>query len=140
MEQFKIRSEEKSLKYKSSVRALQAWLILIGQARNRQIITYGQLADIMGFPGALPTIDIVTFIAAFCISQKDTIPPLTAIVVNQKTGLPGEGYPWDFDKISEYQQKVFRYDWYSLIPPTFKEFEEAYDMVKENDWLISPDN
>ena len=136
MEQFKIKAEDERYKYKSSVRAVQAWLILIGQAHNRQIITYGRLADMMGFPGALAAIDIVTFIAAFCITQGDSIPPLTAIVVNQKTGRPGEGYPWDFEKIPEYQQKVFRQDWYGLIPPRPEEFERAYDEVKDNDWLI----
>ena len=33
-------------------RALQIWLILIGSAKNRQILTYRMVADMLGYEGA----------------------------------------------------------------------------------------
>jgi hypothetical protein len=59
----------------------------------------------------------------FC--QYNGLPPLTAIVVEQKTGLPAGGFPLAPDKVPAVQQEVFGYDWADIAVPTEKEFEDA---------------
>ena len=61
-------------------------------AHNRQIITYKRLAHLVGIggPGVLGK-GPLDRIANYCI-QND-LPPLTSLVVNEKTGLPGNGIP-----------------------------------------------
>ncbi len=105
-----------------ATRAHQLWLILIGAARNRQILTYGMLADIQGFGGATPVIQPLGHIMYWCAENK--LPPLTVIVVNQKTGEPGGGLTtgaWkDLDP-------VFQYPWYAIFPPSPEELATAYE-------------
>ncbi len=102
-------------------RALQAWLILIGRARNRQTLTYKTLIELMQFsapPVALGP--ILDYILKYC--QLNGLPPLTVIVVRKDTGAPGSG-------MGEYsysqQEEVFEFDWYSIVPPTPEELDAA---------------
>ena len=103
-------------------RALQAWLILIGQARIRQTLTYGALDKLMsfGFPFALgPILDYI-----FWYCRINQLPPLALIVVSKETGKPGE---WEgMDRIADAprNQAVFDFDWYSLVPPTPEELRK----------------
>ena len=69
-----------------ATRALQIWQILIAKASNRQTLTYGMLAQLLGFKGADVLAPILGHIMFYC--QQNNLPPLTVIVVNQKTGLP----------------------------------------------------
>lgn len=104
------------------LRSLQIWQILIGAAHNRQILTYGMLANMMGYRGAGILPQPLGHIMYYCRQNK--LPPLTILVVNQDTGLPGEGLTGaDLNADGE---SVFRYNWYSIIPPTTDELEEAY--------------
>jgi hypothetical protein len=104
-------------------RALQVWLILIGAAKNRQILTYGMVADMLGYDGAGTLAHTLGHIMFYC--QQNELPPLTILVVNQDTGLPGEGLTGaDLNADSEV---VFNFDWYSIIPPTPDELKHAYD-------------
>ena len=57
--------------------------------------------------------------------QQNEIPPLTILVVNQNTGLPGEGLTGA--DLNADREAVFNFDWYSIVPPTPEEFKEAYD-------------
>lgn len=102
-------------------RSLQLWLILIGKARNRQTITYGELADMIGYGGATPIGDRLDPIYRYCEVNK--LPPLTVIVVNKSTGEPGSG----MGEFSYAQQEaVFQYDCYSIFPPTVEELEALF--------------
>jgi hypothetical protein len=102
-------------------RALQIWLILIGKAENRQTMTYGVLAEMLGFEGAGVMSNPLDHILCYCAVNQ--LPPLTCLVVNQETGLPGEGLK--LDDLHGDRERVYRYNWYSVIPPTPKEFEAA---------------
>ncbi len=104
------------------MRALQIWQILIGAARNRQILTYGILSDMLGYRGAGVLAQQLGHIMYYC--QQNELPPLTILVVNQDTGLPGEGLTGA--DLNADRESVFRYDWYSIIPPTPEELREAY--------------
>ena len=103
-------------------RGLQIWLILVGKAANRQTVTYGQLAEIMGFKGAGILAPMLGHVMFYC--QQNELPPLTVLVVNQDTGLPGEGLIGA--ELNADREKVFRFRWYDLRPPAPEELASAY--------------
>ena len=113
-----------------AARAQQAWVILIGYARDHRTVWYNYLGTLMqsslerrGMTGTAlsgPLGDIYYF------CQYHNLPPLTAIVVEQKTGLPAGGFPLAPDKVPTVQQEVFAYPlWTDIAVPTEPEFEEA---------------
>lgn len=57
----------------------------------------------------------------FCIDNN--LPPLTSLVVNEKTGAPGDGLI--VDEILINREKVYNYNWYQLYAPTAEELAEA---------------
>lgn len=96
-------------------RALQVWQILIGKAHNRQTITYIDLANMIGYSDAKPLPNILNYIMKYC--KQNDLPPLTALVVNKKTGAPGSGLTTLRDLNAD-REEIFNFDWYALIPPT----------------------
>ena len=105
------------------MRGLQIWQILIGAAHNRQTLTYGGLADILGFKGAGTLAHMLGHVAFFC--NEERLPSLTALVVNRATGLPGEGIP--IERLDAAREKVFCFDWYRVVPPSPKALAEAFN-------------
>jgi len=114
---------------KAAVRALQCWQILISKASMKSILTYGDLAKIIGFEGAGVFANILGHILFYC--QKNDLPPLTSIVVNRDTGLPGEGFGLEegitLAEIPAKQMEVFEFNWFRIVPPTVEELKEAYE-------------
>ena len=102
-------------------RALQIWLILISKTSNRQTLTYGDLADILGFEGAGTLQNMLGHIMMFCINNG--LPPLTVIVVNQETGLPGGGLI-EADLNAD-RERVYKYKWFGMFPPSPEELQAA---------------
>ena len=99
-------------KAKHEVRAQQIWPILISLAHNRQIITYKRLAGLIGMRGGgVLGKGPLARIAYYCI-QND-LPPLTSLVVNEKTGLPGNGIP--VKKSATQREQVFNEAWFKII-------------------------
>ncbi|WP_109077546.1 hypothetical protein [Aggregatibacter kilianii] len=99
-----------------SSRAVQAWQILISVAMNRQTCTYKSLSNLMyGHDASGVLGGILGHIAFFC--NKNNLPPLTCIVVNGKTGLPGDNIPVSED-LNKLREDVYREDWYAIYPPT----------------------
>ena len=104
-------------------RALQVYLILIGAAKNRQTLTYGALADMLGFQGAGVLAHILGHIMYWC--HEESLPSLTSLVVNKESGLPGPGLSAPADVNSE-RERIYEYDWYGIVPPTMEQLEAAY--------------
>jgi len=104
--------------------AVQIWQILISKAHNRQTITYGILADLLGFKRADVLANKLGHIMNFC--RQNNLPHLTVLVVNKETGKPGDGFPKIVDDFDVEREKVFKYDWYGLCPPSKKQFDEAW--------------
>ena len=98
-------------------RALQIWQILISAAHNRQILTYGLLADMLGYGGAGGLGSQLEPIMRFC--QQNNLPPLTVLVVNKETGLPGVGLTGA--DLNADRESVFQYPWHRIYPPTVEE-------------------
>ena len=108
-------------------RALQIWTILIGKAYNRQILTYGELAEIIGFRGAGVLGRYLEFIMVYC--EKEKLPPLTCIVVNKEEGIPGDGLRTiDRENFAQDRESVFNCKWYQRRPMKIEDF-----IKKENE-------
>jgi hypothetical protein len=97
-------------------RALQIYLILIGAARRREILTYEIVSTQMGFERAAGVLaDRLGPVMRWC--ARNQLPPLTAIVVNKGTGRPGDGLQTVGEDFAAQQQRVFEYDWFGIFPP-----------------------
>jgi hypothetical protein len=103
-----------------SERAMQVWQILISAAHNRQSLTYGQVAGHLEFEGAGVLSQILDQIMRYCRASK--LPPLTCLVVNQESGLPGAGLTTVEDLPRE-REAVYRKNWFALSPVQIKDFE-----------------
>lgn len=103
-------------------RAHQIWLILIGCAANRQTLTYGLLAEKLGYQGAGVFAQLLDRILHYCHANQ--LPPLTSLVVNATSGLPGAGFSAGDPNVD--RELVFGFNWYSLVPPPPEELEAAY--------------
>ena len=115
---------EEKKENRSSWRAIQTWLILIGYAQDQRILTYGQLAKMLGYKDARPLTHILGKIMYFC--QDVALPPLTVLVVGKGRGAPGVGLSiGNYKTLDLARMAVFKTDWYSMIPPTVDEFEAA---------------
>jgi len=112
-------------------RAIQLWQVLVGCTDHQRILTYGQVAEMMGYKDARPLIPILYHIMFYC--QENGLPPLTVLVVRKDGGAPGDGLEIDNGKyptLDAARMAVFGEDWYSIIPPTADEFHQAYEAAK----------
>jgi len=103
-------------------RSSQIWSLLICAANERKSYTYGDVADILGFGGAGTMAQFLGPIMWLC--EDNEWPPLTVLVVNQDTGLPGEGLS-TLEEVNEDREAVFSFDWFSLEPPQTTDFDSA---------------
>ncbi len=102
--------------------AMQIWMILVCAARERKTYTYGQLASILGFKGAGVLSQQLDPVMRFC--NKNKYPPLTVLVVNQDTGLPGSGLS-TITNVNTDREEVFNFDWFELEPPQISDFQKG---------------
>ncbi len=108
---------------KSATRAVQLYQILIGYAARRQTIPYLHLAKLIGWKSGRPLNKPLGYIMHWC-DAKD-LPPLTALVIDATSGLPGMGFTSAAD-MPKAQQRVFKQDWYAFFAPTVKELIETH--------------
>lgn len=109
---------------KHPARAVQAWVILVGAAMNRQTLTYLGLSQLMYRRNAAGVLDkILGHVAFYCNEQG--LPPLTSIVVGKGRGTPGQDIPLDMDSLDGARERVYAYDWYDEYPPTEEELAAA---------------
>src|ERR1700722_3258601 len=110
-------------------RAVQLWSLLVLAARNQQLLSYTTVERLTGIPkvavgGMLGTI------SHYCKDRN--LPWLTALVVGEESGLPGEGllesakqeYGDDVDFFAM-QSRVFVYDWFKEPAPKTEDFKRA---------------
>lgn len=108
----------------SAIRASQCWQILISKASASSVLTYQELAELMGIHRRSLN-RILGYIMFYC--EQNLLPPLTSIVVRQDTGLPGEGFTAEqAASVPASHILVFRYDWFDIRPPTIDEFIQAF--------------
>ena len=110
-------------------RALQAWMVLVGYARNRQTLTYETLSRHMYEKEAAGVLaHVLGHVAEYCNANK--LPPLTAIVVGKRRGTPGEDIPTDFATLDRDREKVYARNWFDIYPPSEEELAAAYTAAK----------
>ena len=103
-------------------RAQQLWSILVLAARARQVLTYEMVAQACGVPAAAIG-DFLRPVQQFC--SEAGLPPLTSLVVNKNTGLPGEGFISEAN-VPRDQSKTFATDWLEIQAPTAEQLADAY--------------
>ena len=109
-------------------RAVQAWAVLAWAAHNGQTMTYKQLEQVTGMPAAglgrvLDPIEI------YCVAKN--LPPLTAIVVQKDTGLPGSGFTAAKPvELATEWTRVFEYDWLKHGNPQVEGLENKTDPTR----------
>ena len=102
-------------------RALKTWQVLIARASNRQTITYGELARVIGNEVPPPALGrYLDLVADFC--QVRGVPDLTLVVIIEtgQLGKVREGVDVDEQREAVYRQG----DWYAMTPPTPADFLE----------------
>src|SRR5262245_49584794 len=107
----------------NATRAVQIWQILVAKASNRQTITYGELADILEWGGAGVLGRPLGHIMYYC--QQNGLPPLTVIVVGKAKGSPGDGLDVLPSEQNSAREKVFKHNWFDIIPPDAEELKKA---------------
>jgi hypothetical protein len=104
-------------------RAQQLWIMLVGKAANRQTTTYGPFAEKLGWEGSGTMGQFLAPIMYFCMENR--LPSLTSLVVNQDTGLPGQGFG-DVDP-NRAREKVFAFAWHDIVIPSEQDLKEAFE-------------
>src|ERR1043165_2279256 len=96
---------------KNPDRAVQAWLILVSRAMNRQTLTYEGLSELMYGHKAQGVLNrILGHIAFYC--DEEDLPPLTSIVVGKIRGAPGNAIPISLEQIDSERERVYKTDWF----------------------------
>src|SRR5689334_3091328 len=88
-------------------RAVQIWPLLAWAARNRQVLTYTIVAKAIGVP-PVALGKLLEPIQSYC--REHGLKPLTILVVQYDTGVPGTGFIAAED-IPRVQGEVFQFDW-----------------------------
>lgn len=92
-----------------SERACQIWAVLAWAAHHRQTLTYGALSRLVGVPAA-GLGQLLEPIQSYCLLSG--LPPLTILVVQQSSGLPGSGFTGaSASELARAQMTVFAHDW-----------------------------
>lgn len=108
---------------RASERATQLWAVLALAARNRQVLTYDTVAQLIGVPRQ-GLGQLLEPIQSYCLVEE--LPPLTALVVSKETGLPSAGFTAaDAAKVPAAQARVFDHDWLAIGCPTSDQFDDA---------------
>jgi hypothetical protein len=97
------------------------WSLLVMSADNRQILNYDRLSRLIGVPES-DLGRLLEPIQSHCILKR--LPPLTSIVVDSRTGMPGEGFI-AADNVAQAQAETFIFSWLEHSPPTREDFREA---------------
>jgi len=115
---------------KASERSAQIWSVLAWAARSRQNITYSQLAQVTGaFTGGLGA--WLEPIQSYCILNE--LPPLTILVVQQESGMPGSGFTGaSADELARAQARVFAFNWLEHGNPGSEKLELAAKQLPSN--------
>jgi putative restriction endonuclease len=90
-------------------RAYLAWEELVDYARKRLTVTYETLGKLIGVHHRAVRFALA-LIQDYCLENR--LPPLSILVVNKNTRLPGEGFiAWNADNIAEGLEQVWGFDW-----------------------------
>lgn len=126
------------MKVNQEQRAYSAWTILTSYAAKSETITYGELGRQLNIHHRAVRF-VLELMQDFCMQNQ--LPPLTILVLNKNTGLPGDGFiAYDIENSQDGIEKVFSYNWTTIQNP----FEYAEIGSTENhlidDIISNPTN
>ena len=106
--------------------AWRLWPLLIFAAKAQTILSYDDVQALTGLARAAVGPIGLGPIAAYCMINK--LPILTCLVVEQDSGLPGEGLLKHIPKedIPAEQHKCFVFNWGDKKKPTVEQLRSAY--------------
>ena len=110
---------------KRTEKAVAVWALLSLSATKRQILTYQLLAQLIGVPRS-DLGRLLEPIQSYCILSN--LPPLTSIVVETRTGRPGDGFI-AASNLPQAQAETFAHDWLNQTVPQPHAFREALDTL-----------
>ena len=109
-------------------RAAQIWPLLTLCASHRMSMTYDLLGRLIGVPRQSLG-QLLEPIQSHCVLNK--MPPLTALVVSERTGTPGDGFIAATDLPLAFVE-IFAWDWLSGFPPRPDELKSAAEALPTN--------
>ena len=113
-----------------SQRASQIWAVLAWAAKNRQSLTYGHLSKLIGVPTA-GLGKLLEPIQSYCLLEK--LPPLTILVVQQESGIPGSGFTGtNATEYAKAYMKVYEFAWLEHGNPQPEKLEQAVKKQPSN--------
>ena len=95
-------------------RAAAIWEVLITRAATKKTLTYKSLSEEVNVHHRALR-HALEVIQQYC--QANKLPHLTALVVNSTTGVPGAGNNLDDSELDNEYQRVFNYNWKSMLNP-----------------------
>ncbi len=111
-------------------RAFLTWTILANCAQKNEPITYGELGRQLNVHHR-PIRFILAIIQDFCMNNA--LPPLTILVLNKNTGMPGIGFiAYDIENSQDGINKVYAFNWAALQNP----FEYAKVGTTEHQLIV----
>jgi putative restriction endonuclease len=118
-------------------RAFHVWNILKEKAASRSAITYGELAKAIAMHHR-PLRFVLELVQAYCL--QESLPPLTILVVNKNSGLPGHGFiAWDRQDLESGRVVTYECNWSAYQNPfSYAESGETAKSIAE-ELLSNPD-
>lgn len=110
------------MKSKKIIAAQEAYKLLVDIAEKEETITYKDLGGILGYHERNVG-SVLSLIQNHCLYED--LPPITRLVVNSYTGMPGKGYK----SIKGYEkdlENVLNCDWKNLSESNKYSFKEKY--------------
>jgi putative restriction endonuclease len=115
--------------------ASKAWEILGSLAQRKKCITYGELGEAIGVHWRQVN-HVLGLLQDYCIDND--FPPITILVVNKATGVPGTGFIAT-ENLPEGKNEVQQYPWQYLENPFgFADNRTSFDSLLKR-LLASPD-
>ena len=115
---------------KTAERASQIWAVLAWAARSRQTLTYSDVGKLIGVPPA-GLGNLLEPIQSYCLLKK--LPPLTILVVQKDSGLPGSGFTGaTAAEFASALAAVFAFDWLEHGNPQPEKLESAAKQLPSN--------
>ncbi len=105
--------------------ARTVWSLLIFAALNRQTLTYQRLSKLIGVPRS-GLGRLLEPIQSYCILSS--LPPLTSLVVEARTGRPGDGFI-AASSLPQAQAETFAHDWLAHPVPQPDDFQQAIETL-----------
>ena len=115
----------------------RVWTFLISAAQQHSIVTYERVAPVIP-TNPLSVRKALGPIQDYCLGNH--LPPLTAIVVNKNTRVPGEGFiAWSTDDLALAHKSVFEFNWSKVLNP-YGDFDPTDTLDSLSEKLVENPN